>query len=97
VHGDVLVIVLRRDQRERVGEAELQAHQHRHHQRDQADRDGDQRVLDRDHLVILAPDVLADERFRIVQRVLVIAVGNCDECHESSSAVRVCERNRAGR
>ena len=81
VHGDVLVIVLRRDERERVGEAQLQAHQHRHHQRDQADADRDQRVLDRDDLVILAPDVLADERLGIVQRVLVVAICDCDECH----------------
>jgi hypothetical protein len=67
VHGDELVVVLGRDEAERVREAELHAHHHGHRQRDEPDRDSGQRVLDGDDLVVLAPDVLRDESLRIVQ------------------------------
>ena len=40
------------------------------------------RVLDRDDLVVLAPDVLADERLRVVSDLFVIAVGDCNESHQ---------------
>jgi hypothetical protein len=79
VHGDVLVVIVRRDEREDVRETQLQAHQHRHDQRNQPDRDRDHSILDRDHLVILAPDVFPDEGLRIVQSMLMIAICQGDE------------------
>ena len=81
VHGDELVITLRLDDREGVRKAKLQSHHHRHRHRDQPDRHCDDRVLDRNDLVILAPDVFANESLRIVQLVLVVPIGDCDKRH----------------
>ena len=62
VHGHELIIVVRRDEAEGVREADLQPHQQRQHERDEPDADRHAAVLDRDDLVVLAPDVLLDER-----------------------------------
>ena len=80
VHGHVLVILVGVHQVEAVGKTQLQAEQQRQHQRHHADENGGYRVLDRDHLVILAPDVLGDEGVGVVK--VVIAVGDRNVCHQ---------------
>ena len=69
VDRDELVIVLGIDERERIGETELQPEHARHDHADQADQDGEAAILDRDDLVVLAPDVLGDECIRIIHAV----------------------------
>ena len=54
VHGDELVVLGRVDDREGVREAELQPHQPGQHERDETDRKRGDRILDRDHLGVLA-------------------------------------------
>ncbi len=81
VHGDELVIILRVNKRECVGEAQLQAHHRRQAQRDQTDKDGRHAVLDGDDLVVLAPDVLGYERLRIVMLDFMVTVCNCNVSH----------------
>ena len=94
MHGDELVIPVGVDEVELVGEAELQAHQRRQHERDQPDEDRDDGVLDRDDLVVLAPDVLFDERMRIVDGG--IAVRDCDVGHQSSLPSAIAVRDGSG-
>ena len=65
---------------ELLREAELEAHQAGQHERDEPDEDRDDGVLDRDDLVVLAPDVLQEERVGIVNRG--IAIRNCDVGHQ---------------
>src|SRR3546814_12921535 len=69
-------IVLGRNEQERVRKDEVRAHQGREHQRHQPDCDGRQRILDGDDLVILRPDVLSDERLRMVQFFVFMIDGN---------------------
>ena len=64
VHRHELVVALGRDERDRAREAELQPHQVRQQHAEQADRDRDARVLDRDDLVVLAPHVARQEAAR---------------------------------
>ncbi len=82
VHGDELVIVVGADEAEGVGEAELHPHHHRQRERHEPDPDRGDRVLDRDDLVVLAPDVLRDEGLRIVQ--VCVLVRDCDVCHQKT-------------
>src|SRR4029077_20600151 len=79
VHGDELVVVVGRDEGESMREAQLQAHQHRHDEGNQADTNGGDCVLDRDDLVVLTPDVFCDEGLRIMQ--CMVAVCDCYVCH----------------
>ena len=58
VHGHGLVIRIGVDEVKGFREAELHAHEQRQHESDESDGDGGAAVLDGDHLVILAPDVL---------------------------------------
>src|SRR5690606_37163188 len=90
-----LVVAVRRDERERLGEADLQTPQERESQRDEADEYRDAAVLDRDHLVILAPDVLRDEGLGIVE--MVIPVGDCDVSHEHPLRRPTCDSLRRPR
>ena len=83
VHGHELIIVVRRDEAEGVREADLQPHQQRQHERDEPYADRDAAVLDRDDLVVLAPDVLLDPRLGIVHRM--VTIGDCYVCHDRSS------------
>ncbi len=84
VQGDELVVILRRDQRKAVRKAELQPHQNRQRERDQADGDRRDRVLNRDDLMVLRPDVSGQEALRLMERMSVIAVGNCSIGHRAS-------------
>jgi len=56
--------------------AELQPHHCGQDQGDNADEDRRDAVLHRDDLVVLAPDVLRNERLRIVMFDFVIAIGD---------------------
>ncbi len=82
VHGDGLVILVRRNERKGVGEAELQAHRQAQHQSNQAHRDGSQAVLYGNDFVVLAPDVLGDKCLGIMQVLLVVTVCNCNISHQ---------------
>src|SRR5690606_22857744 len=84
VHGDELVIALRGDEGEVVGETELQPHHHRQAERYDSDEDCSGCVLDCDDLVVLAPYVLGYEGLRIVVLYLVITIGDCYVCHQAS-------------
>jgi hypothetical protein len=64
------------------GKADLQPHQQRQHERNEPHTDRHAAVLDRDDLVVLAPDVLLDEGRGIVQ--MVVTIGDCDVCHDGS-------------
>jgi hypothetical protein len=94
VHRDELVIAVRVDEVELLREAQLQAHQRREHERHQADEYRHDGVLDRDDLVVLAPDVLLDESVRIVDGG--IAVRDCDVSHQSSLPSVIAVRAGAG-
>ncbi len=61
VHGHVLVVRVRVDEIEATGKAQLHPHQVRQHDADQPHDDGDDRVLHRNHLVVLAPDITRPE------------------------------------
>ncbi len=67
VHGDELKVVARVDKGKDVREPQLQPHDPRQHQGHQPHRDRGDRVLDGDDFGVLAPDVLPDESFRMVE------------------------------
>ena len=78
VHADQLQVGARGDEGDTPREPELQPHEPREHQRHQPDRDRGHRVLDRDHLRVLAPDVLADEGLRVVELGLADLRSRCE-------------------
>ena len=67
MHRDELQVGLGRDEGEGLRESELQPHQPRQHQGHQADGGRRDRILDGDHLGVLAPDVFRDEAFRVIK------------------------------
>ena len=67
VHGDELVVGLRRDEVEEAGKAELQPDQPGEHQRDQADADRGAGILQRDDLGVLREDVGRPPALRVVE------------------------------
>ncbi len=71
---------------EMAGEAKLQPHQVGQRQPHQPYQDRHARILDGDHLVILAPDVLGDET---VRRRMPAVVGDVHEVHHLFSVLAV--------
>ena len=67
VHGDELVVGLGGDEVEGAGEAELQAHQPRQDQRDEADGDRSAAILDGDDLGVLREDVVRPPAVRMIE------------------------------
>ncbi len=74
VHGHELVVALGVDELELARKAELQPHQVGQHHAHQPDRDGGAGVLDRDHLVVLAPDIVRQEALRVASRAFIAHV-----------------------
>lgn len=66
VHGHELIVVRRVDEGKAAGETQLQTHQVRQCHADQPHRDGDAGIMNRDHLVILAPHIFSPEALRRV-------------------------------
>ncbi|CDX39814.1 hypothetical protein MPLA_300024 [Mesorhizobium sp. ORS 3359] len=90
MHGDELVVGLRRDEVERPRKAKLQAHQPGQNQRHQADRGCRRRVLDRYDLRILREDIFRPPAVRMVEFDLPNFGGRngicgCDVDHWSTS------------
>ena len=67
-----------------IGETQLQPHQSRQDQCHQADEDRRTAVLDCDDLVVLAPDILGDERLRVVHFIDLVS-----DCHVLHAVILV--------
>ena len=85
VHRHGLIVGTGVDEREGIGEAQLQAHESGEYQRHQAHKDGSATVLDRNHLVILTPDVFRNERVRIMQFMVLVGYRDISHCHPPDS------------
>ncbi len=67
MHGDDLVVLLRRDEGEGIREAELEADEPGQDQRHQADRGRGQRILDGDDFGVLREDVFRDPAMGMIK------------------------------
>jgi hypothetical protein len=75
VHGHELQVVFGLDEMKAARETQLQPHDERQHQGDDADADRRRGILERDDLMVLAPDIFADPRLRMVKRPQIVCGG----------------------
>ena len=67
MHGDELVVAVGIDEGENAGESKLQPHQPGKDKRNEADRNGCQRILDGDDFGVLAEDVGRPPAMRVIK------------------------------